>query len=76
MPLIEPLTLTLPELAERWHMSPQQMLAGAVPQVLPMYFYFDGLVFAFGDKWLRANGDAAITQDLSLIHISEPTRPY
>lgn len=64
MPLIEPLTLTLPELAERWHMTPQQMLAGAVPQVLPMYFYFDGLVFAFGDKWLRANGDAAITQDL------------
>lgn len=64
MPLIEPLTLTLPELAERWHMTPQQMLAGAVPQVLPMYFYFDGLVFGFGDKWLRANGDAAITQDL------------
>lgn len=64
MPLIEPLTLTLPELAARWHMTPRQMLAGAVPQVLPMYFYFDGLVFAFGDKWLRANGDAAITQDL------------
>jgi hypothetical protein len=64
MPTIEPLTLTLPELAARWNMTPQQMLAGAVPQVVPMYFYFDGLVFGFGDKWLRANGDAAVTQDL------------
>lgn len=66
MPTIEPLTLTLPELAARWQMLPQQVLAVSAhaPQALPMYFYFDGLVFSFNDKWLRANGDAATAQDL------------
>ena len=62
MPTIEPLTLTLAELAERWNMSPQQVLES--PHALPMYFYFDGLVFDFNDKWLRANGDAAVEQAL------------
>ena len=57
-----PLTLTLAELAERWKLSPQQVLQASPP--LPMYFYFDGLVFEFGDKWHRANGDAAVLQDL------------
>ncbi|MET0267430.1 MAG: hypothetical protein ABW202_17675 [Duganella sp.] len=67
MPTIEPLTLTLPELAARWHTTPEQALAtctSLAPSSLPMYFYFDGLVFGFGDKWLRANGDASVSQDL------------
>jgi len=62
MPTIEPLTLTLAELAERWNMSPQQVLES--PRALPMYFYFDGLVFDFNDKWHRANGDAGVVQTL------------
>ncbi|MYM23194.1 hypothetical protein GTP46_11105 [Duganella sp. FT135W] len=62
MPTIEPLTLTLAELAKRWHMSPQQVLES--PRALPMYFYFDGLVFDFNDKWHRANGDASVLQTL------------
>jgi hypothetical protein len=62
MPTIEPLTLTLAELAERWNMSPQQVLES--PHALPMYFYFDGLVFDFNDKWHRANGDATVLQAL------------
>jgi len=62
MPTIEPLTLTLAELAARWNMSPQQVLQS--PHALPMYFYFDGLVFDFNDKWHRANGDAAVEQAL------------
>jgi hypothetical protein len=62
MPTIEPLTLTLAELAERWNMSPQQVLES--PHALPMYFYFDGLVFDFNDKWHRANGDASVMQTL------------
>ncbi|MTV40134.1 hypothetical protein [Duganella radicis] len=62
MPTIEPLTLTLAELAERWNMSPQQVLES--PHALPMYFYFDGLVFDFNDKWHRANGDAVVEQTL------------
>jgi hypothetical protein len=62
MPTIEPLTLTLAELADRWNMTPQQVLES--PHALPMYFYFDGLVFDFNDKWHRANGDAQLIQTL------------
>jgi hypothetical protein len=64
MPTIEPLTLTLEELAARWSRAPRQVLAYAGANALPMYFYFDGLVFHFGDKWHRNNGDAAVTQEL------------
>lgn len=64
MPTIEPLTLTLTELAARWNMTAKQVLEYAPANGLPMYFYFDGLVFNFGDKWHRANGDASIAQDL------------
>ena len=62
MPTIEPLTLTLNELAERWQLSPKQVLES--PHALPVYFYFDGLVFDFNDKWHRANGDASVVQTL------------
>ena len=64
MPTIEPLTLTLAELAARWNMTAKQVLEYAPANGLPMYFYFDGLVFNFGDKWHRANGDASVAQDL------------
>lgn len=57
-------TLTLAELAARWNMTQQQVLAITTPQPLAMYFYFDGLVIDFGDKWLRAHGDAGEAQDL------------
>lgn len=62
MPTIEPITLTLAELAARWNLTPQQVLAS--PHALPMYFYFDGLVFDFNDKWHRANGDVKEAQEL------------
>lgn len=60
MPIIEPITLTLAELASRWNQTTRQVLE----QGLPMYFYFDGLVFDFGDKWHRANGDVQEQQTL------------
>ena len=60
MPIIEPITLTLAEVASRWNKTARQVLE----QGLPMYFYFDGLVFDFGDKWHRANGDVKERQDL------------
>jgi hypothetical protein len=62
MPTIEPLTLTLAEVAERWNLLPQEVLLS--PHALPMYFYFDGLVFDFNDKWHRANGDVSVVQAL------------
>jgi hypothetical protein len=58
--MIEPLTLTVAELATRWNQTARQVLEHG----LPMYFYFDGLVFDFSDKWHRANGDAKEAQDL------------
>lgn len=60
MSIIAPITLTLAEVASRWNQTPQQVLARG----LPMYFYFDGLVFDFGDKWLRANGELSQSQQL------------
>jgi len=64
MPTSVPLTLTLAELAARWTVTPQQALERAIAQALPAYFYFDGLVFEFGDKWLRAHGDVEALHDL------------
>jgi len=58
--MIEPLTLTVAELAARWKLSSRE----ALERGLPMYFYFDGLVFDFSDKWHRANGDVKEAQDL------------
>ena len=71
MPTIEPLTLTLAELAERWNMTPQQVLDS--PHALPMYFYFDGLVFDFGDKWHRTNGDAVAARELEAAKTRQST---
>jgi hypothetical protein len=62
MPIIEPITLTLAELASRWNLPTRQVLE----QGLPMYFYFDGLVFDFGDKWHRAQGEVKEAQDLEI----------
>jgi len=60
MSILAPLTLTIPELAARWQQSTAQIFA----QALPMYFYFDGLVFEFGDKWHRAHGDVLEARNL------------
>lgn len=62
--MTEPLTLTLPELAARWKITPRQVLEFAQQRSLPLYFYFDGLVFDFADKWHRAGGETQDTQAL------------
>lgn len=56
--MTEPISLSLPELAARWHLTEREVLERAAQRALPLYFYFDGLVFDFGDKWQRAGGDA------------------
>lgn len=55
--MTETITLTLAELASRWNQTPAQALESATQRSLPVYFYFDGLVFDFSDKWHRANGN-------------------
>lgn len=64
--MTEPITLTLAELAARWNKTPPQALEYALHR-LPLYFYFDGLVFDFSDKWHRANGDADAVQQRDAI---------
>jgi hypothetical protein len=63
--MTEPISLTLPELAARWHLSQRQVLERALQHAMPLYFYFDGLVFDFGDKWQRAGGDAEAVRQLA-----------
>ncbi|MFA9216564.1 MAG: hypothetical protein ACEQSK_05600 [Sphingomonadaceae bacterium] len=63
--MTEPISLTLAELSARWHLSERAVLERALQHGLPLYFYFDGLVFDFGDKWLRANGDAEASRQLA-----------
>ena len=58
--MIEPLTLTVAELAARWKLSGRE----ALERGLPTYFYFDGLVFDFSDKWHRANGGVGVAEFL------------
>ncbi|MYM38727.1 hypothetical protein [Duganella qianjiadongensis] len=60
MSIIEPITLTVAELAARWQQSEAAILASG----LPMYFYFDGLVFEFGDKWHRHHGELQEARNL------------
>lgn len=60
MSIIEPITLTVAELAARWQQSEAEILASG----LPMYFYFDGLVFEFGDKWHRLHGELQEARNL------------
>lgn len=66
--MTEPLTLTLPELAARWKITPRQVLEFAQQRSLPVYFYFDGLVFDFADKWHRAGGE---TQDAHELEVKQ-----
>jgi hypothetical protein len=61
--MIEQLTLTVPELAARWHFTSRQVLEYFLHHHLPLYFPFDGLVFDIGDEWHRFNGDFIETQE-------------
>lgn len=54
--MFEPLTLSVSELADRWKMTPRQILDFAGQPFLPLYFDFDGLAFDELD-WLRSGGD-------------------
>lgn len=54
--MIEPFTLSVPELAERWSVTPRQIIEQALALRLPILFLFDGLVFDNNDRWLRGIG--------------------
>lgn len=55
--MFEPKTLTVPELAKRWDKTPRQIIEFAIELGIPLYFYFEGLVFNLDEAWLRHGGD-------------------
>lgn len=65
--MFEPLTLSVGELAERWKMTPRQILDLAQQMAVPLYFQFDGLVFDLSDEWLRHGGDWLIQQEIKAL---------
>jgi hypothetical protein len=62
--MIEPITLSVPELAERWSVTPRQILEHALALRLPVLFPFDGLAFDQADRWLMGHGAADEQREL------------
>ncbi len=62
--MFEPLTLRMPELAERWKMTPVQALEFADVNGLPIYFNFSGLAFFDSNEWCRTHGDQDTRREL------------
>lgn len=54
--MIEPIFLSLDELAERWKLTDRQIFEHAEFLRLPLYFSFEGLVFDINDQWHRSIG--------------------
>lgn len=54
--MIEPLYLSVPELAERWGQTARQILEHSLVLRLPIIFPFDGLAFDQEDRWLMGHG--------------------
>lgn len=66
--MFEPLTLRMPELAERWKMTPIQALEFAEANGLPIYFNFSGLAFFDSNEWCRTHGDQDIRRELTTLN--------
>ncbi len=65
--MFEPLTLRMPELAERWKMTPVQALEFADVNGLPIYFNFSGLAFFDSNEWCRTHGDQDTRKELEIL---------
>jgi len=63
--MFEPITLTVVELATRWNRTPRQVLEYVLYRHIPVLFAFHGLAFNMNDRWLRANGERDVAQELS-----------
>lgn len=68
--MIDPLTLSVSELAERWKWTPRQVLDYASSLGVPLYFLFDGLAFDLAEKWLRHGGDWSKRRELDALEHS------
>lgn len=55
--MLEPTTISIPNLAVRWNQTPADILEYAANLRLHLLFNFDGLVFDFNDDWLPIGKD-------------------
>lgn len=62
--MIEPIYLSVAELAERWKQTPRQIVELGLNMRFPMFFMFDGLVFDVSNEWLRDSGASLKHQEL------------
>ena len=55
--MLEPISISVPNLAARWNQTPSDILEHAANVRLHLLFNFDGLVFDFNDDWLPGGKD-------------------
>ncbi len=65
--MLEPVTYSVSELAQRWNVTPRQILDMALQLRVPLYFNFDGLVFEITDDWHRHAGDSREAEELEAL---------
>ena len=62
--MLEPTTISVPNLAARWNQTPSDILEYAAELRLRLLFNFDGLAFDFNDDWLPGGKDARQRREL------------
>jgi hypothetical protein len=55
--MLEPITISVPNLAARWNQTPADILTHATELRLQLLFNFDGLAFDLAEDWLRGGQD-------------------
>ena len=62
--MLEPITISVPNLAARWNQTPSDILERAAALRLHLLFNFDGLAFDLNDAWLPGGKDARQRREL------------
>lgn len=63
--MIEPVSYSVSELAQRWGVTQRQILDMALELRVPLHFNFDGLAFNVADEWHRHGGDYFVSNELT-----------
>jgi hypothetical protein len=62
--MLEPTTISVPNLAARWNQTPDDILAHATELRLHLLFNFNGLAFDLAEEWLRGGQDTIQRREL------------
>lgn len=68
--MIEPVSYSVSELAQRWGVTQRQILDMALQLRVPLHFNFDGLAFNAADEWHRHGGDYFVSNELTSLTTS------